>query len=76
MSLKSRVLSVIEIMGEPVSTRIVANKMRMPPQRIASEISKLTAYGYLSVIQGGRNPWGHFPVRRYCTTGKPYPQRP
>lgn len=74
MTVQERVLAIITMTGKPMSTRMLADKMRMPPNRISGTVSRMYSYGYLTVAVS--RPRGGMHENFYLPSGKPLTERP
>lgn len=74
MTVQERVIAIINNVGKPMSTRMLADKMRLPPNRISGTVSRMYSYGYLKVAEDRRRGTMH--EHFYLPSGKPLTERP
>lgn len=74
MTVQERVIAIITMVGKPMSTQMIADKMRLPPSRISGAVSRMYSYGYLKVAEDRRR--GNLHEHYYVPSGKPLTDRP
>ena len=71
MVLKERVFRTAQMLDKPVTSRMLAKKMRMPVGQVSNYLSKLATYGHFRIV-GRRRIKGQGGFQCvYELTGKP-----